>query len=216
MRLSRTLLVSRLGLVIGATGALACNDLSGVNDYGFGAPESTATSSGMGGAAGTGGSGGSVGGAGGGTATGSGGADGGSDVGGFGGAPLTWTVVDTLIVPAIGTDVVSDFVLQDGVGYRLRASGVCIPRYDDEGDAEWYDFADPKTLDTAGVVDVGIGIDDPIVDGNKTPFWGPYDATHVYEVEFVGKGAPITAKFHDPSYTNGNAGHLTVEVLALQ
>ena len=199
-----------LALPMAAAGLLACNALSGVSDYEFGAAGWTATASGAGGSAGSAGAGGAAGASGGSTTTGSG-----VGGGGVGGAPLSWTVVDTLTVPADGSDVVSTFVLQNGVGYRLRASGTCIVRQGDEGDAEWYDFTDPKTLDTNLTIDVGIGIDDPIVDGTKTPDWGPYTASHVYEVEFAGKGAPITANYHDPVYSN-NSGELTVEVLAFQ
>jgi hypothetical protein len=210
-------------LVLGAAAVLgvgvatsACTAIAGLDAVTF------VDDGGDGGGA-IGGSGGAAGTGGGTTATGSGGGlggtggsmAGGGGIGGAGGDSRTWTVVDTLTLPVDGSDVVSTFVLQDGEGYRLRASGVCIPRDGDEGDAEWYDFSDPKTMDTIGTTDVGIGIDDPIVDGTKTPFWGPYSTSHVYVVDFVGKGAPITAKYHDPVYSN-NAGELTVEVLALQ
>ena len=77
------------------------------------------------------------------------------------------------------------------------------------GDAEYYDFTNPK--DNACCEDVGIGIDDPTVDLDTKPDWGPYSASHVYEISFTGLGRQIHAAYQDTVYGN-NSGTLTLEI----
>jgi hypothetical protein len=126
-----------------------------------------------------------------------------------------WTVVEELTVPVRGEMVTSTVVLQAGVGYRLRASGTCYVALQTLGDAEYYDFPDPPVDGTVGGVDVGLAVNDSIIDGTRTPRWGAYSDTHVYEVEWMGNGAPIVAQFHDGN-TSNNGGMLTLAILALR
>jgi len=59
--------------------------------------------------------------------------------------------------------------------------------------------------------DAGLSIDDPTVDGSKQPRWGPYRPDHIYTVDRVGGGSPITAKIHDVAPSN-NTGALSIEI----
>jgi hypothetical protein len=125
-----------------------------------------------------------------------------------------WTVVETMTIDtAQATPVLSAMSLGNGVTYRLRAFGIANVIDGITGDAEYYDFANPK--DTACCEDVGIGIDDPTVDLDTTPDWGPYNAAHIYEIEWVGAGNPISAAYQDTVYGNNN-GSLTLEILELR
>ena len=128
----------------------------------------------------------------------------------------TWTVIEIIIVDTANPEpTFSRTVLEAGVVYRLRASGTITNVIDSwEGDADWYDFSDPK--DHGCCEDIGLGIDDLVVDDFDTqPDWGPYDPTHVYEVEWTGDGTTISALFQDTYYGN-NIGSLTLEILALR
>ena len=127
-----------------------------------------------------------------------------------------WTVVETLTVDtANAAPTRSQFVLESGVTYHLRVSGTITNVIDAfDGDADYYDFASPK--DFGCCEDIGLGIDDFVVDDKVTlPNWGPYNATHVYEVDWAGKGAVIAALFQDTYYGN-NIGNLKLEILAFQ
>ncbi len=130
--------------------------------------------------------------------------------------PVIYTVVDTITVECDGTEVTSSVTLSAVVTYRLRMSGSCTIGGGGsvQADAEYFNFASPQDATTGmGAFDVGVGIDDTVVDLVKPPDWGAYTATHIYEVEFPGTGATITAKFYDGNYAN-NSGSLTLEVLA--
>ena len=125
-------------------------------------------------------------------------------------------VIDTLIVPGIGTQTPSAVTLTVGRTYRLRASGTfyIAGGTDPYSDAEYWDFAaGEKDLCDDLVTDAGLSIDDNVVDGAKNPKWGPYRPDHIYEIDFVGKGAPITAMIHDVGPGN-NTGSLTLEIIA--
>ncbi|HEY5936723.1 MAG TPA: hypothetical protein VIU61_18875 [Kofleriaceae bacterium] len=129
-------------------------------------------------------------------------------------SPPTWVVVETITInTANATPMVSQLTLEAGVTYRLRASGIASVIDGIEGDSEYYDFASPK--DNSCCEDVGIGIDDPVVDTTTTPDWGPYSTSHVYEISWLGTGATISAAYQDTVYGN-NSGDLTLEILALQ
>lgn len=125
----------------------------------------------------------------------------------------SWAVIDTLTVPATGVMVTSAVTLERGVGYRLRASGTWIIQSvpGTQADAEWWDFNNP--MDGVTGIDVGLAIDDTTVNATRTPKWGAYTPTHVYEVDWPGGGRPIVAMIHDGNYAN-NAGSLTLEILA--
>jgi hypothetical protein len=125
-------------------------------------------------------------------------------------------VIESVSVPGLGTSVSSTMTLAAGVTYRLRASGIYTigGGTDGLGDAEFWDFAGgEKDLCDDAFTDAGLAIDDPIVDGAKAPKWGGYRIDHVYESDFVGKGAPISATIHDVSPGN-NSGSLMLEILA--
>lgn len=125
-----------------------------------------------------------------------------------------WTVIETLMIDtAQPTPVISTTQLASGVTYHLRAFGIASVIDGIDGDAEYYDFANPK--DNACCEDVGIGIDDPIVDLDTTPDWGPYNPQHVYEIEWVGRGGTISAAYQDTVYGN-NTGILTLQILELR
>lgn len=131
------------------------------------------------------------------------------------GAPV-WTVIETLTIDsanAVATPSLTS--LAAGVVYHLRASGEITNVIDAfEGDADYYDFQNPK--DQGCCEDIGLGIDDTVVDDHDTkPDWGPFRPNHVYEVEWTGEGRPITALFQDTFYGN-NIGNLTLEILELR
>jgi hypothetical protein len=126
-----------------------------------------------------------------------------------------WSVVETLTVPTTGATVPSTLTLQAGIGYRLRASGMFYVGSQRLGDAEYYDFNRGPPIDGAANIDVGLAVNDPIVDANRTPRWGLFRGTHIYEVPWTGDGLPLVAQFHDGYYLD-NAGTLTLEILELR
>src|SRR5678815_3181002 len=93
----------------------------------------------------------------------------------------TWSVSETLTVLASGSVVTSKLVTQEGVDYRLRASGTYFYALQRQADAE-YEFEPSPPVDVEVNVDVGLAVNDQIVDAERTPRWGPYNATHIYEV----------------------------------
>lgn len=122
--------------------------------------------------------------------------------------------LDTILVPGLGTPVQSRVTLEAGVTYELRVSGTfyIAGGVDPYGDAEYWDFANgARDKCDDGFTDAGLAIDDPTVDDDKQPHWGPYRPDHLYVTDFVGKGAPISATIHDVGPSN-NAGELTLEV----
>ncbi len=132
-------------------------------------------------------------------------------------APPDYVVVEVLVVPVNGDVVTSTTTLEAGVTYRMRASGTFTINIAMGliGDAEYWDFSDPPTSinDMTGTVDVGMAIDDPTWDLSRTPRWGPYSSSHVYEIEFPGTGDTIDVSYQDGN-PNNNAGSLTLEILA--
>ena len=133
------------------------------------------------------------------------GMDGGIDAGG------EFIVVEEISVPVSSGTVASANELLAGVTYRLRASGTYNAAQDTFGDAEYIGFTGTPA-DTVSGVDVGLAVNDITVDGTRTPKWGAYRDSHVYEVDFVGNGTPIVAQLHDATYGN-NTGSLTLTIL---
>jgi len=134
----------------------------------------------------------------------------------FDAMPPSWTVVETMTVDSANSSpTYSQTVLENGVVYRLRASGSLSNVIDPyAGDADYFDFGNPKDLGCCE--DIGLGIDDDIVDDKLTaPDWGPYDPSHIYEVEWTGDGTTIFALFQDTYYGN-NVGSLTLEILSFE
>jgi hypothetical protein len=129
------------------------------------------------------------------------------------GMPDAQQRLETLTIPATGAQVTSTTTLALGVTYQLRAIGTFI--ISPSADAEYMftepDQDDPDNLCDDGFTDMGLSIDDPTVDGEKSPSWGPYRSDHIYQVDFVGKGKPIEARIHDTFYAN-NTGLITLEI----
>lgn len=123
-----------------------------------------------------------------------------------------WTMIETIAVPCSGMEVLSTTVLTASETYRLRAAGECVTNdsNDSHGDAE-YAYNNFTNVSVSGGVDVGLAVNDTVVDGTKTPAWGAYQSSHNYSVMFLGLGARIVAKFHDPNYDN-NSGQLTLYI----
>jgi hypothetical protein len=132
-------------------------------------------------------------------------------------AAQEWTVVEQLAVPVTGATVASTFVLEAGVRYRLRASGVFVIQSPQgtPADAEYWNFNVPPPTDGVAGVDVGLAVNDTVVDETRTPRWGPYSASHIYEVDWTGDGAAIVAQLHDGNFAN-NTGMLNLAILAPQ
>ena len=75
--------------------------------------------------------------------------------------------------------------------------------------------ADPSTgVDVDSGIDAGLSIDDPMVDGSKSAKWGAYNASHVYETQFIGKGRPAQLRMHDGDYSD-NSGSVLVTIIGI-
>jgi len=129
---------------------------------------------------------------------------------------------ETLSIPADGSSVTSSTILENGVFYKLIASGTLVVDSRPNvpvglGDAEYSHFNIPFELqsncfNSPDGVDLGIGINDDIVDNSKSPFWGEYNSSNVYEISYLGQGLPIRFNYHDCGYSD-DSGYLTVEIL---
>jgi hypothetical protein len=131
-------------------------------------------------------------------------------------APFTMQIpIETLAIPASGEVIQFTSVLEAGRPYLLRASGtfVIVSSSQLRADAEYFRFSDP--IEKNQTVDVGLAVDDEVVDLERQPFWGAYNPEHVYEVEWLGEGRPIRAMIHDSNYTN-NSGELELTILELR
>ena len=126
---------------------------------------------------------------------------------------------ETVVVPVDGSAVSSAMILESGKTYKLRASGTFTIGVVGDGlaDAEYADFSNPPASlqdhcanDPAGV-DLGIGIDDAVIDSIRVPNWGPFDPTHVYTIDWAGADAALSLNYHDCDYED-NSGSLTVVV----
>jgi hypothetical protein len=119
------------------------------------------------------------------------------------------TVVAQLQVGGNGA-IVQTPVLTLGQVYRFQASGAAALGGAFSFDAEFiFANADPGTgVDVDSGVDAGLSIDDPTADGDKAPKWGAYNPNHVYETQFVGKGAPAQLRLHDGDYTDNSGSVL--------
>jgi hypothetical protein len=129
----------------------------------------------------------------------------------------SWVPIETISVPVDGTTRTSTTVLQAGVTDHLRAQGTFVIQSPQGtlADAEYWDFSMQPPLDGVAGVDVGLAVNDPVADTTRTPKWGTYASSHVYEVAWVGNGAAIVAMLHDGNFTN-NTGALTLQILAYQ
>jgi hypothetical protein len=143
-----------------------------------------------------------------------------------------YTLEDTILIPSDGSPVQSKIILTNEISYKIRASGeipVGGPAMVGQsyGDTEYlFKHTEEGTHIPAytntpsitsecpgrtGPTDMGIGIDDQQYDYDKFPFWGPFENSHVYSIDFVGKGAPIILNYHDCLYGD-NFGRLKIEI----
>jgi hypothetical protein len=127
--------------------------------------------------------------------------------------PSEWIVVEELSIPVSSASVISARDLVAGVSYRLRASGTYFAADNTLGDAEYFGFNAGAPTDALSGIDVGLAVNDAMVDSTRMPKWGAYKDTHVYEIDWVGNGTVITVQLHDATYGN-NTGSLTLTILA--
>lgn len=123
--------------------------------------------------------------------------------------------VDRLSVPANGESVRSA-LLAKGQRYLIRVSG--FVRDEEWGlDADYYFLRDDPTNPAEiydacfDSTDVGLSIDDAILDDDKFPSWGAYTDDHVYERTIVGDGKRLRLRLHDCRFEE-NTGSLSVEI----
>ena len=45
----------------------------------------------------------------------------------------------------------------------------------------------------------------------RTPYWGDYDPSHIYEIDFIGLGDTIRVNFYDRDQYD-NSGFFTLEI----
>ncbi|HUS63428.1 MAG TPA: hypothetical protein VMZ28_02755 [Kofleriaceae bacterium] len=129
-------------------------------------------------------------------------------------------LVEHIDVPVQNAPIVaSNTTLTTGTTYELRASGTVVlsDAQNLSADAEywWQDTSPGTTADSASfgdtTIDVGLAINDTVVDGTTNPAWGPFAATHIYSFLYVGEGTTITAQFHDLNAAN-NSGTLSLDI----
>jgi hypothetical protein len=127
-----------------------------------------------------------------------------------GAAPIPGrSLVETIVVPVDGSSVASSVAVLDGVTYKIRALGTFFigGPGDGLGDAEYIDFSNPPSslftqcVFDPSLCDYGLGINAPIVDGTRSPFWGSFNPGHEYTIDFAGLGAPISFNYHDDVYS---------------
>ena len=131
-------------------------------------------------------------------------------------ATAGYELVETMTVQVDGTAAISQTVLKEELEYRLRATGRFIIGGPGYADAEYaFDESNNGVIDACHAVspDLGIGIDDGVIDEVKQPRWGSFNPDHDYSVVFTGRNAPISADYHD-CYYGDNSGSLTLEIYA--
>lgn len=130
--------------------------------------------------------------------------------------PDNFVLLETITVPSDGSSIVSIHSLEAGTPYKIRASGIFViggAGYG-YGDAEYaFNEQNGNVSDTnvPPEVDLGIAINDTVLDIPKFPSWGSFNPSHVYTIDFVGLGAPIRLNYHDSLYVD-NAFPATVEI----
>jgi hypothetical protein len=128
-------------------------------------------------------------------------------------------LLETLTVPVTDSEPVqSSVVLLAGRTYRLVASGTAIVRDDDagryNGDADYW-WSDLISGDTSGGVDLGLAVNDSDGNASRSPDWGGYSDSHVYQASIPGNDKKVSAVYFDPDYDNGNSGSLSLEIWGL-
>lgn len=126
-----------------------------------------------------------------------------------------FAVQESLPVSAGGTPAESRVRLDQGVHYKIQITGQ-VATGGLSGDADYQFDAGAATLNDrcsrfqAGV-DVGVGINDAINDSQKFPQWGAYNPQHIYLIDYIGTGSPITFTYHDCDYGD-NSGALVARI----
>ncbi len=129
---------------------------------------------------------------------------------------LEWRVVETLTIDCDeGGEVASATVLSSAGSWRVRAVGTCEISSGRQADAEYFDFNVGSARNRSGSLDLGIAIDDARSARDLAPYWGSYQASHVYELPWTGADAPLSARYVDAFYGD-NSGSLTLELLSLR
>ena len=128
-------------------------------------------------------------------------------------APPAWHVLEMLTVPCAAQTVTSQTVLATTGMYRLEASGQCVTDTGDgeASDAEYFAYNLGATTDALAGVDYGISINGPTPGPTKSPHWGAYASSHIYDVSWTGTGATITATYWDADYSD-DSGSLMVAI----
>ena len=131
------------------------------------------------------------------------------------GQPPVPVLLETLTVPATGEVVTSTVVLVSGASYQLVATGEVTVRDGYGGDADyWYDVVFGVGGDSSGGVDIGLAVNDTVIDGDRSPDWGEYTESHSYQSTMGGTGSTLTAQYHDPNFSN-NGGSMSLEIWGL-
>lgn len=131
-----------------------------------------------------------------------------------GGVDAGLLLVEEMSVAVDCTVITSQKTLTDGVRFQLSVDGVASLGDDVDADAEFFWFrANPQQImDDSSGIEIGLAIDDMVIDDARTPDWGAYRSDHRYEVEFIGRGAAINVQFHDSACSN-NTGILELAIL---
>lgn len=124
----------------------------------------------------------------------------------------TWILLEELSVPATGGTVTSTTTLVNGQLYRLEASGTFSAGAGITADAE-YSSGPPSYIwqdSVEGYESYGEGLLELKVNGNFVE-WGPFNPNHVYTLDMVGTGNPVSFNIYDIYYPN-NSGSLTARI----
>jgi hypothetical protein len=131
-------------------------------------------------------------------------------------ADLTsWTLIDTLTVPATGGTVYTD-PLTFGTTYRFEAIGTYYANDSIYADAEyserftgtgWYDLVPNYTQYGEGLLELRI----------NTQFveWGDYNSVHTYNLTYSDLSGAVGFDIYDLPPMSNNSGSLTVNVYQL-
>jgi hypothetical protein len=141
--------------------------------------------------------------------------------------PAQWVTLETVTVPHTGAAAFSSMMLQTGVEYRLVARGyVVIGTNGTRADADYQLLSTPRDIALNGSLDFGVGVNDTVNDGLKSPQWlslstgvHEYNSAGDYFILFTGLGAQIGVNYHDSDYSDNSVystNPLRVEIQALQ
>lgn len=134
-------------------------------------------------------------------------------------------LLDSFDLPTDGSTVTSSVALASGTTYSIQVSGSfeigCIGGGSCPADAEYYvpgsgpysgmafDYTGFSNSPGPGLDDVGVQIN-----GAK-PDWGPFQASHIYSLLFLGLDDKISLRYLDSAYTD-NVGNLRVNISTLE